>query len=281
MRFCSQPIWLLVCAMLLSAVGPTAQQLHVAPPFRLDSTLPQEAPVKAPGGVPAPSYERREVEGWTVHIRRELLDEEASLTERALDLLRQQLAEIVRVVPAAAVKDLRQVPLYFSPGYPGRKPTAEFHPDAGWLRANGRDPAMAEAIEFSNVRHFEAEMDRMPNFTLHELAHAYHHRVLPQGFANPEVKAAYERARASGRYERVERRFGNGRTNTFERAYAMNDATEYFAEASEAFFSRNDYFPFTRDELKAHDPEMFGLLVKLWGVQEPPPAPSERAGKVQ
>ena len=46
----------------------------------------------------------------------------------------------------------------------------------------------------------------------------------------------------------------------------MNDAMEYFAEASEAFFSRNDFFPFTRDELQAHDPAMFALLAKLWGV---------------
>ena len=184
----------------------------------------------------------------------------------ALELLQKQLAEIVQVVPAAAVTALRQVPLYFSPEYPGRAPTAEFHPDVGWLRANGRNPEMAEAVEFTNVRQFEAETDRMPNFTLHELAHAYHFRVLPQGFANPELKDAYTRAKASGRYDRVERRFGNGRANTFKRAYAMTDAMEYFAETTEAFFSRNDFFPFTRDELQTHDPDMFALLERLWGA---------------
>ena len=29
------------------------------------------------------------------------------------------------------------------------------------------------AVEFSGVSDFEAEMKRMPNFALHELAHAY------------------------------------------------------------------------------------------------------------
>ena len=48
---------------------------------------------------------------------------------------------------------------------------------------------------------------------MHELAHAYHHRVLPEGFANPELKSAYEQARLRGKYDRVERRFGNGRTD--------------------------------------------------------------------
>ena len=61
---------------------------------------------------------------------------------------------------------------------------------------------------------------------------------------------------------------GDGKPNTVERAYAMTDPMEYFAETTEAFFSRNDFFPFTRDELKKLDPEMFALLGKLWGVTE-------------
>ena len=214
--------------------------------------------------------ETRTVAGWTVHVSRKLLTTEAKATERALELLQPQLEEIVRVVPAPAVAELQKVPLYFSPAYPRGKPTAEFHPDVGWLRDNGRDPAMAKAVEFTNVRIFERELNRMPNFALHELAHAYHNRVLAEGFANPEIKAAYERAKAGGKYDRVERWYGNGRHNTFERAYAMENAMEYFAETSEAFFSRNDFFPFVRDELKQHDPEMFALLGKLWGIRVAP-----------
>lgn len=49
---------------------------------------------------------------------------------------------------------------------------------------------------------------------------------------------------------------GATRTPTQERAYAMTDPVEYFAETTEAFFSSNGFFPFTRDELKRHDPEM-------------------------
>lgn len=217
---------------------------------------------------PAPAYERQEIEGWNIHIRRELIETESILTAHALELLRKQLEEVVRVVPAPALKELRLVPLYFSPEYPGRQPTAEYHPDVGWLKANGRDAAMAKAVEFTNVRQFEAEVDRMPNFVLHELAHAYHHRVLPGGFGHPELKAAYERAKANGKYDRVERRSGSGRRTTFERAYAMTDAMEFFAETTEAFFGRNDFHPFTRAELKAHDLEMFALLGKLWGTEQ-------------
>ena len=170
---------------------------------------------------------------------------------------------------------LQQVPLYFNPEYPGVRPAAEYHPGAGWLRDNGRDPAMARGVEFTNVRIFEAEVNRMPWFVLHELAHAYHDRELPKGFGNPEIAAAYARAKESGKYDKVERHFGNGRPNTFEKAYAMTNPMEYFAETTEAYFGRNDFFPFTRDELKKHDPDMFELLGKLWQVAaEPAPRPA-------
>jgi len=218
----------------------------------------------------ASAHQTNSVEGWTVLVNERLLAQDKAATAKALELLRAQLQEIVRAVPAPAVAKLRQVTLWFSPEYPGVKPKAEYHPGAGWLRDHGRDPAMVKGIEFTDVRNFEAETRRMPNFTLHELAHAYHDRVLQRGFDNSEIKAAYEHAKTSKTYDKVERWFGNGRPNTFERAYAMTDPMEYFAETTEAFFSRNDFFPFNRAELQRHDPGMEQLLAKLWGVTEGP-----------
>ena len=49
-------------------------------------------------------------------------------------------------------------------------------------------------------------------------------------------------------------------------AEGQSKGNKYFAEISEALFSRNGCFPFTRDELKQHDPEMFALLETLWGA---------------
>ncbi len=211
-----------------------------------------------------PGRQTKTVEGWTLHISDELFEKDKAATERALELLTVQLQEITRVVPAAAVAELRKVPLWFSPQYAGVQPRAEYHPDAGWLRANKRDPAMAKAVEFSDIRNFEGETKRMPNFTLHELAHAYHDRVIPKGFGNDEIKVAFEKAKAKGLYEKVEQRFGDGRSANV-RAYAITNPMEYFAECSEAFFSTNDFFPFTREQLANHDPEMFAVLKTLWG----------------
>jgi hypothetical protein len=227
-------------------------------------------PPAAPVAVKAVAENGRQtktIEGWTVHISDRLLHENKEATLRAVELLTSQLADIVKIVPSPAVAQLRKVPLWVSPEYAGVQPRAEYHPDAGWLRAHGRDPVMAKGIEFTNVRIFELETKRMPVFALHELAHAYHDRVL--GFDHPEIIAAYKLAVASDRYGSVERWHGNGRPNTRERAYAMTDEKEYFAECSEAFFGRNDFFPFTRDELEKHDPGMFTLLGRLWNLPAP------------
>jgi hypothetical protein len=41
---------------------------------------------------------------------------------------------------------------------------------------------------------------------------------------------------------------------------------EYFAEATEAFFGTNDFYPFVHSELRRHDEAMFRLLERLWGT---------------
>ena len=53
-----------------------------------------------------------------------------------------------------------------------------------------------------------------------------------------------------------------------QKAYALTNPMEYFAETTEALFTRNDFFPFTKEELEKHDPEMFELLNKVWGISK-------------
>lgn len=209
-----------------------------------------------------PAHEVRNVVGWSVHIHPELLGKQAEATTKALELLQKQLEEIVQKVPEPAVKKLKEVPLWFMPEYKGLGPRAEYHPGEAWLKDNGRNPAMVKGIEFTNIRVFEQEIKRMPNFALHELAHAYHDRVL--GFFQGDIKAAYDKAKAAKSYDSVDRWNGEGKPYKRDKAYAMVDHKEYFAETTEAFFSRNDFFPFDRKQLKEHDPEMERVLERVW-----------------
>lgn len=212
------------------------------------------------------TYREESVEGWTLRINKALTERDQAAVSQAVDLLRAQLQEIKQQVPAAAVRQLQTVPLWFSPEYPDIPPRAEYHPDEGWLRNHDRNPEMARGIEFTNIRIFAQESKRMPNFALHELAHAYHHQFLTKGFDNPEIIRAFAEAKREGLYESVEQRFGDGRSAQV-RGYALTNEAEYFAETTEALFSTNDFFPFRKEQLQRYDPRMFAVLRALWQVE--------------
>jgi hypothetical protein len=220
---------------------------------------------------PVPTYQTQTLEGWTVRIDDRLLTAaNKPVTDKALVLLAAQLKEVVRIVPAGPVAQLRKVTLWLSPPYPNEPEAARYHAGDAWMLQNGRTPAMVKSIEFSNVFIFEQESKRMPVFVLHELSHAYHDRVL--GWEHPGLAAVYARAMASKSYDCVERWRGPEQPKTFERAYAMTDVGEYFAENSEALFGRNDFYPFTREELGKHDPGMLALLQQVWQLPTTPRA---------
>ena len=206
---------------------------------------------------PTESYKRQAIEGCDVRVSA-AFDEKPDLAAQVLDLLRVRLFEVKRVLPADALAKLRRVTFWVEvddPKYPGMC----FHPSRDWLRANGFNPDKAGGIEIGNARHFLGWADQ-PAMVLHELAHAYHHLVL--GHDNADLRAAYKAAVRSGKYDCVLRASGKN-----ERAYALENADEFFAEMTESYFLTNDFFPFVRAELERHDPDAFALVRRLWGVR--------------
>lgn len=212
-----------------------------------------------------PDHTTFTVHGWTIHLSDRLWQDKDGVanTQAMLRLLAGQLDRVVKAVPKEAVAKLRTVPVWINPKYEGVKPRCEYHPAAGWLRQNGRDSEMARAIEITNVSIFAFENRRMPYLMLHELAHAYHDQVL--GFDEPHIVATFELARDSGGYEKVKR--FTGKKMVTDKAYALSNHKEYFAETTEAYFGRNDFYPFSRTELRSHDRPMHDLLARLWGVK--------------
>ena len=100
-------------------------------------------------------------------------------------------------------------------------------------------------------------VEQQPAIVLHELAHAWHHQAL--GYDNPEIEAAYAAAMESGIYDEVA--YVSGGTAD---AYAKTNKQEYFAELTEAWFWRNDFYPFERAELEAHDPAGAQVIERAW-----------------
>ena len=222
--------------------------------------VPPNALGQAPNYDPESVYQEQSIHGFTVLVSPQVLAQAHAAVDVRAELARQ-FGEVVEVVPSPAVSALRKVRIWVEWS---KRPDggAEFHVSRHWLEENGYNPAKAGDIEISNSLHFvNWSRAEQPCMVLHELAHAYHFLVL--GEKNPEIAAAYRQAVESGSYESVDYAGGGKR-----RAYALVNEKEYFAEISEAYFGRNDFYPFTRADLQRHDPVGYELLRRLWGRVE-------------
>jgi hypothetical protein len=203
-------------------------------------------------------YEKRRIEGWVVLVNRDLLDREHdALREQTLRVLAEHLFRVTRVVPAPALEKLRKIPIWVELNHP-RHPCMCYHVSPDWLREHGMNPQKAKCVEIANAKNFLVWTIAQPWMVLHELAHGYHDQVL--GYDNADVNRCYRQAVKAKNYDEVLHINGQKR-----RHYALTNAREYFAEASEAYFGTNDFYPFVRAELRQHDPAGYELMRKVWG----------------
>ena len=203
-------------------------------------------------------YGRFLLDGWPVHMRLELLQDDIVLGCAVFDHLTGDLATVRNALNGSRIERLRQVNIWIEvdePQFPG----AVYHPSAGWLADNGYPTEWAEGIQIGNAQNYLDWTSVQPAIVLHELSHAWHHQVV--GYNDPSLLAAYESAMASGLYDAVE--YANG---TIQEAYATTNVQEYFAELSEAWFWSNDFQPFDRAELLTFDPTGATAVEQAWAV---------------
>jgi len=201
-------------------------------------------------------YSEAVLHGWRVLVSKQLLAQDGALALQVLNLLDAQLDTIQSKVPFKAVQALQAAPIWLELQTSGLR-GAQYHWSADWLSSNGYDPRKARAVEIASARDYLEWSQLQPSIILHELAHAYHDRVL--GKDHPELIAAFNAAVNRGLYESVASVQG-----PVGRAYALNNYLEFFAELSEAYFVRNDFFPFTREELRQYDATGFAMIESVW-----------------
>jgi hypothetical protein len=215
---------------------------------------------KQPGELPQPTSRAvRHLEGWKILVDDRLRDAPNDLLgTRALKFLEAKLVEIKAVVPAERVRELQKVTIVLDLNC-GKLQAMQYHPDAGWLKANGYSADLVKCVHIPQAADLPTRrnINEQPWVILHELAHAYHDQVL--GFDEPTIVAAYKRFKTSGHGDAA--LLYNGQR---VRHYALTDQLEFFAEMTESFFGVNDFYPFNRAELKEAEPDLFALLSQIW-----------------
>jgi dipeptidyl-peptidase-4 len=202
----------------------------------------------------------KQLEGWTIKIDPKLLSGKGiEVGTNALEALANHLQRVKYIVPKDQLARLRELPIWLELDNP-ELGNMQYHPDRGWLLAHGHDPRLVKHVHIPRAKNlFASHMwAKHPYVVLHELAHSYHDQVLT--FDHPEIVTAYKNAKEKGIYEDV--LLYTGRR---VRHYGLNNHKEYFAEATEAYFGVNDFYPFVRAELREHDPGMFAIMEKFWG----------------
>jgi hypothetical protein len=205
-------------------------------------------------------YTDMKIEGFTVRVEtNELSDRTWKPVEQEL---KTQLYRIVHTVGQEPLKKLQSVMIWVHKDDKATKCMA-YHPAKEWLSKHGSNPEMARAVEIANAEAFVSWTYEQPWMVLHELAHAYHHRFLDDGFGNKDVKSVWDAEMASKRYEQVLHWDGKQIKH-----YATTNQMEFFAECTEAYFGHNDFYPFVNAELKKFDPDAFSLMRQIWGTPE-------------
>lgn len=207
----------------------------------------------------------KNIEGWTVRIDDRLLEApNVELGTRALRFLEAKLSDIKVVVPADKVKKLQAVPIVLDLTH-GKLGPMQYHPSEGWLKSSGYAEDLAKCVHLPRAVDVATKrnISEQPWVILHELAHAYHDRVL--GFDEPRIQEAYEKFKKSGRGDKT--LLFDGRR---VKHYGLTNPMEFFAEMTEAYFGANDFFPFNRGELKESEPEIFELMSNVWNAPAKP-----------
>lgn len=222
-------------------------------------------PGRDPAEKPSPPAVRfdpvaREIEGWTIHVEPSLLDgEHADEGAEALRMLASHLHRIALLLPDDRLEQMRTLEIWIEHDHPTLK-AMQYHPGVDWLVEHGHDPRLVKKVHIPHAADLlsRQQIVKHPAVVLHELAHAYHDQIL--SFDDPRVVACYRQAKESGTYEDVLLYTGQK-----VKHYGLTNHKEYFAEGTEAYFYRNDFYPFVRAELKEHDPAFHDLLVEIWG----------------
>lgn len=203
---------------------------------------------------------RKKIEGWTVHVDPAMLrGEHAKSGARALSMLGNHLERIAILLPADKLKTMQGLEIWIEHHHPTLG-NMQYHPGSGWLKDHGHDPRLHKMVHIPRAAALLSRQQilKHPAVILHELAHSYHDQVL--GFDHAKIKDAYQRSMAAGKYKEV--LLYTGQT---VKHYGTTNEKEFFAEGTEAYFYRNDFFPFVAAELEVYDPNFFQVLEEIWG----------------
>ena len=192
-----------------------------------------------------------------IRVEKQLLWSKPGFSEHVVGTIQREWAQI-GLLPMGSVqrKYWSDATVWVSEN---SEPGLSYHDSVDWLRANNRPPAMMGGIEIENARDYLSFAERGLSPLLHEFAHVLHHQMYD--WDQTHISMTYQRMQTEPKLRQADNIWDDEKRP----AYALSDERELFAEFSEAWFGRNDVFPFNREDLMDLDPGLADLFHSVWG----------------
>ncbi len=215
----------------------------------------------APEYEPTANYTRTRMEGFTVMVSGRLIEDDPKTAKIAQRIVRAQLTRFSMVAPVQVRKLRRTTKVWLTVGTTGPSAAHYIPAPAEVLEHIGRNPDFAKSIEIYNVPKFVQRWKHVPATMIHELAHAYHDQLLPNGFQNAQILDAFNAAVGTGKYDWVLR---TAEPDYMTQHYARVNELEFFAELSVTMLAASGYYPFVKAEFKRYDYDTYRTIAELW-----------------
>lgn len=226
--------------------------------FLIVSSFKIQAECKPTSSTPSSTDLSHEIDGFCVIFTDKASPQNDPLHSKFLDLLKSNLADLKKMSPELSrIKDKISIWVTNANWQPSAS-VSHFSP--AWLKEHKMSEKMAPGIEITNTENYLkwAVKEDQPLMFIHEAAHVYMFLFLES--KKDKIEELYKSASDKKIYEKVDYHHGENKL----RAYALTNSSEYFAELTEAYYGANDYYPYTKDDLKKHDPAAFEFFSEIY-----------------
>uniref|UniRef100_A0A7S3JY77 Uncharacterized protein n=2 Tax=Aureoumbra lagunensis TaxID=44058 RepID=A0A7S3JY77_9STRA len=209
-------------------------------------------------------YEQQVIAGFVCEIDQRLLN------SKLLDIFCQDVCAAKAKLPPNCAHALIRFDTRFIVNASTRKDlvTMCYHPQHGiaWLKNEGLSPRFVGCIHLYCLENYcrSRNLWGLGGSLVHELAHAYHDKILYAGHKNELICTRYNCAKELYSQVKVKPNY------CLAEHYACTNPAEFFAELSVAFLETspnteyNKWEPFNRSQLNSIDPETCKLLSRAW-----------------
>jgi hypothetical protein len=216
---------------------------------------------------PEREYKSVRLDKWTMLVEKQLLAEAPTAARQAQARMKIMLPKAMAALPDHSRANLKKLPIYLMYGPKarggGRDNGLEYFQKDAPKHHKHLDPHWGSCVVIYCAENYVRISDFWALKALvHEFAHAYHLEQWPE--KQPDILRAWDHAVENGLYRNVLDDSGK----RIDKAYALVNQLEYFAELSCMYFVGCQYQPFNRKELKAYDPVGYEMIQKMWRVKK-------------